>query len=239
MHPGLFMHTPEDAWFAGSTTYWSRQDASVDGMLGGLGSLHDADVRDSVAFIGRFLPLITAGEAPKATVALDVGAGIGRVSENVLLRFTGRVAILEADERFVAQARERLGDRLVHAYAMRMQQLPDKPQPSEPCPYDFVWVQWVLMYASDAEVVRLLRALHARLADKAKGYIGVKENVKSSTGADAIDVDSSDCSIVRTPEHFRRVFAAAGMRVVAEAVQTGFPRHLYSVHMFMLQAVPQ
>jgi hypothetical protein len=53
------------------------QPATNDGVLGGYGYVTEVDIRDSEEFI-----LAAMGEFPKdGTVALDCGAGIGRVSE--------------------------------------------------------------------------------------------------------------------------------------------------------------
>ncbi|KAF4615439.1 hypothetical protein D9613_003096 [Agrocybe pediades] len=96
--------------------YWSTQPASYDGVLGGFGtgSLPRIDSLGSRLFLlnlypelstvpSAFKPLDTTAETPR-TRALDVGAGIGRVTADVLLHLVSDVTILEPVEPFVLEA---------------------------------------------------------------------------------------------------------------------------------------
>ena len=47
-------------------------------------------------------------------------------------------------------------------------------------------------------------------------------------------VDRSDSSITRTDEHFRAIFARAGLRVAHSQMQPGFPRAIFPVWMYAL-----
>lgn len=78
---------------------------------------------------------------------LDVGAGIGRVSEQLLLDYFERCCILESDTRYQEHCRKVLGDRLHRVYGMRMQEFTCN---GEDC-FDLLWIQWVAMYASDSK----------------------------------------------------------------------------------------
>ena len=99
--------------------------------------------------------------------------------------------------------------------------------------YAAVWVQWVLNYVTDADVVRFLRTAAAALA-KHGGVVVVKESVaREETGFFA---DVSECSITRTERHFRSLFAEAGLEVVAAQLQPGMPRGLFAVRMFALRS---
>ena len=48
-------------------------------------------------------------------------------------------------------------------------------------------------------------------------------------------VDRSDASITRTDGHFRRIFGAAGLRVVHCEAQRGLPRAVFPVRMYALE----
>ena len=111
-------------------------------MLGGLGVLHNADVHDSKTFIERWY----CRDHISNQIALDVGAGIGRVSENSLLPFFRKVSIIESDVRFIESAKIRLGPRLHMAHHMRLQSYKNCDDDTT---YNLIWIQWVLMYASD------------------------------------------------------------------------------------------
>lgn len=70
--------------------------------------------------------------------------------------------------------------------------------------------------------------------------ICIKENVRhdrlDKVESYGYQVDTSDNSIIRTVEHYRKIFSNAQLKVVLEMKQRGFPPSLVSVHMFALQA---
>ncbi|KAF8580873.1 DUF858-domain-containing protein [Ramaria rubella] len=97
--------------------YWSEQPANLDGVLGGYGSgtLPRVDALGSRQFLQYLIPsLCTVSSAvrplqPPAnpisrTRALDVGAGIGRSTQTVLLHLFSDVTLLEPVEKFVQEA---------------------------------------------------------------------------------------------------------------------------------------
>ncbi|KAK0228613.1 alpha-N-methyltransferase NTM1 [Armillaria fumosa] len=96
--------------------YWSSQPASLDGVLGGFGtgSLPRVDALGSRLFLLHLFPeLSTVVSALKPIDklhlshrirALDVGAGIGRVTADVLLFLVSDVLLLEPVTPFVQEA---------------------------------------------------------------------------------------------------------------------------------------
>ncbi|KAH7889224.1 AdoMet dependent proline di-methyltransferase-domain-containing protein [Phlebopus sp. FC_14] len=105
--------------------YWTSQPASLDGVLGGFGSgsLPRVDALGSRQFILDLLPELHSvpstlkhlnahhhppTPAPHTrTRALDVGAGIGRVTSDVLLPLVSDVVLLEPVDPFIRTALER------------------------------------------------------------------------------------------------------------------------------------
>ncbi|KAH9484345.1 Alpha N-terminal protein methyltransferase 1 [Psilocybe cubensis] len=99
--------------------YWNTQPASLDGVLGGYGSgsLPRIDSLGSRLFLLNLFPQLStipsafrpldAPSDPPRTRALDVGAGIGRVTADVLLHLVSDVTILEPVEPFVQEALSR------------------------------------------------------------------------------------------------------------------------------------
>ncbi|KAF8212177.1 methyltransferase domain-containing protein [Mycena galopus ATCC 62051] len=94
--------------------YWQTQPASLDGVLGGFGtgSLPRVDSLGSRLFLLNLLPeLSTVPSAlrplnppTRRTRALDVGAGIGRVTADVLLHLVSDVVLLEPVDNFIQEA---------------------------------------------------------------------------------------------------------------------------------------
>eukprot|EP00041_Stephanoeca_diplocostata_P026816 m.729796 g.729796 ORF g.729796 m.729796 type:complete len:151 (+) comp23050_c0_seq40:254-706(+) len=84
------------------TKFYDESGATIDGMLGGLGQLDPADCSGSKSFIDKNFP--DKDERSKMRV-LDVGAGIGRVTKNVLIPVGfGTVDLLEMCQRFLDEA---------------------------------------------------------------------------------------------------------------------------------------
>ncbi|KLO14698.1 DUF858-domain-containing protein [Schizopora paradoxa] len=96
--------------------YWNTQPASVDGVLGGYGTgaLPRVETLGSRRFVLDLLPeLCTVPSAlrplkptqsKRRTRAVDVGAGIGRVTSSVLLHLVQDVVLVEPVDHFVRKA---------------------------------------------------------------------------------------------------------------------------------------
>ncbi|KAJ7285778.1 alpha-N-methyltransferase NTM1 [Mycena rebaudengoi] len=95
--------------------YWETQPATLDGVLGGFGTgtLPRVDSLGSRLFLLNLLPelctvpssirpLVSPPE--RRTRALDVGAGIGRVTADVLLHLFADVVLLEPVDNFIQEA---------------------------------------------------------------------------------------------------------------------------------------
>lgn len=83
---------------------------------------------------------------------LDVGAGIGRVSKDLLLHFFDKVSLLECTESFIEKAREAIpADKIESVFPNTMQEFQARPE--DYGKYDLVWIQWVIIYASDGKFI--------------------------------------------------------------------------------------
>ncbi|KAG0556279.1 hypothetical protein M758_11G039400 [Ceratodon purpureus] len=71
-------------WYHKGVSYWEGVEASVDGVLGGYGNVNDRDVIDSTAFLAEIFKECPPSKS-SSLVALDCGAGVGRVTKNFLL----------------------------------------------------------------------------------------------------------------------------------------------------------
>lgn len=74
-------------------------------MLGGFASISYCDVQGSSHFLQQ---VFRTKPSPGKTYALDCGAGIGRVSKNLLINFFDKVDLVEQDERFCEEAKAAL-----------------------------------------------------------------------------------------------------------------------------------
>lgn len=225
-------------FYSKATDYWSTISPTVDGMLGGLSKVSPADVSFSKEFLSSF---IFNGTKPLPTrFALDVGAGIGRVTKNLLVHYFSAVDLLEANPKFLEAAPAYLGPEVMrkirNMYTCGLQDFfPERLHSAEGCGqeayYDCIWCQWVLSHLRDADLVSALKRLKSVLNGDGTGMIFVKENLAKQVD----EFDDADSSVTRTRESFLKVFSLAGLSIVKEAKQTRFPQDLYEVRIFVLR----
>lgn len=197
-----------------------QQSADVDGMLGGYGHVSDDDERSSIDYIKR-LQLDSKG------VALDVGAGIGRVSKNVLLNCFAKGDLLEANADFAKKARSYVdNENLDQIFVQGMEEFTPKAKR-----YSLIWIQWCIIYLTDDDLVAFLQRCADGLADG--GVIAIKDNVcPPSMG---FEVDNTDNSVTRSDKHYKSLFEKAGLTLIRDEIQKGLPTELFEVRMYALQ----
>ncbi|XXH04660.1 hypothetical protein Hte_011079 [Hypoxylon texense] len=212
--------------------YWSAVDADVSGMLGGFPAVSRIDLRGSRSFLAK-LGLGRTKAVKAVNRALEGGAGIGRVTQGLLLDVAEAVDVVEPIARFTAALEGRPG--VGRVYHLGLEEW--RPEPEEgTVVYDLVWNQWCLGHLTDQQLGAYLRRCGAALSrgedGKVKGVIVVKENM-STSGEDLFD--ETDSSVTRQDSTFRRIFEEAGLRIIKTELQHGFPAELYPVRMYALK----
>ncbi|XP_057503561.1 alpha N-terminal protein methyltransferase 1 isoform X2 [Actinidia eriantha] len=102
-------HHKKTQWYTQGVGYWESVEASEDGVLGGYGHVNDPDIKSSEAFLNTLLSdQFTDEKRNRHLVVLDCGAGIGRVTRNLLIRYFNEVDLLEPVSHFLEAAREKL-----------------------------------------------------------------------------------------------------------------------------------
>lgn len=144
------MTTAEDICYEKALEYWSEIPATLDGVLGGFGFISDIDIEGSKLFL---LSILTSPKPPATNLALDCGAGIGRISKYLLVPQFKSVDVVEPDEKFINSIDKYVGrdsHKLGNLYKISLQEFrPDKK-------YDVIWNQWVLGYLKDEDLVTYL-----------------------------------------------------------------------------------
>jgi len=97
-------------WYGKAVDYWAHQPATVNGVLGGFGQVSPVDVRDSTVFLREAASALLAEKAAgkRTLTVLDCGAGVGRVSQELLLPFFDTVDLCEPVPKLLDQARANL-----------------------------------------------------------------------------------------------------------------------------------
>ncbi|KAI0887372.1 alpha-N-methyltransferase NTM1 [Annulohypoxylon maeteangense] len=209
--------------------YWSGVEPDVNGMLGGFPAVSRIDLRSSGSFLAK-LGLGRTKGAKNVKRALEGGAGIGRITEGLLLDVAESVDIVEPIAKFTAALEGRAGVGRVYNVGL------EDWRPEDGVAYDLVWNQWCLGHLTDLQLVAYLKRCAAALSvgedGKTKGVVVVKENLSTTT----VDLfDEMDSSVTRRDETFRRIFEDAGLSIVRTELQNGFPHDLYPVRMYALK----
>lgn len=208
------------AFYEDAVQYWSQVPATVDGMLGGYGFISKVDIQGSNMFLKQLFKL----EIPPGNGrALDCGAGIGRITKNLLLNHFQKVDLVEQNPVFVEQARASLEshENMGTFFCAGLQDF--TPEPSK---YDVIWCQWVLGHLTDSDLIAFLHGCILGL--KENGVILIKEN---TTTSGKLDEDRTDSSVTRPLDVLCALIQKAGLQCVKQKRQENFPRGLYPVYM--------
>ena len=206
--PEIVYDVYKNDWYKQGLKYWEKIDPTVDGMLGGFPEISPSDSKFNSELIEKYQK---DKQMPRLRAA-DVGAGIGRVTKEVLSKYFDHVDIVEPVKRFVDVAKKELqGVCEFDTFVCGAQNWKIQDQ------YDCIWNQWVLMFLKDQDAVDYLKRCKDHLTKK--GYIIVKDNVASGNKLamkDEANWYPDDRSVARTYMHYRELFDMAGLRLVEE-----------------------
>ncbi|KAG1832002.1 alpha-N-methyltransferase NTM1 [Suillus variegatus] len=240
--------------------YWATQPANYDGVLGGFGtgSLPRVDSLGSRRFLLDLLPELSTVPSPfrslsappsetKRVRALDVGAGVGRVTSDVLLHLVSDVVLLEPVEvswkgiadrsksvTFLQGALQSFDPVVPGTPLDRVGYLPQGGDDETETGFDVIWCQWCLGHLRDDDLVLFLQRSKKALRD-GRSLIVVKENICGKQNEPVTVFDEQDSTFTRSDLAFRNIFRDAGLKIIEEKIQHGLPKGLYPVKMYALR----
>ncbi|EPS73318.1 hypothetical protein M569_01434, partial [Genlisea aurea] len=220
-------------WISEGVGYWEGVEATVNGVLGGYGHVNEIDIQASELFLKSIL-LERFGDSgkPRRFAALDCGAGIGRVSKDLLIRYFHEVELVEPVVHFLDAARSNLAPENLNApwehkatnfFCEPLQEFTPQDQR-----YDVIWVQWCIGHLSDEDFVSFFK--RAKVGLKPGGFFILKENIAKS----GFVLDKQDKSITRSDLYFKQLFHRCGLHIYKMKDQRGFPDELFGVKMYAL-----
>lgn len=224
-NPEALFSSMRNEWYGKGTEYWNTVDDTISGMLDGNVEAGRVDLQYTEEIIKKYQQR-KMGNIRCA----DTGAGIGRISNEVLCRYFKELHLVEPVEKFLKVAKENLDNKVdLHLYYMGAESW------EIPCVFDCFWLQWTLMYLTDEDSIRLLKNCKQHLAEN--GIIAVKENLGSNEFDDTTMNSvyyKQDNSIHRTYLHFSNLFVKAGLNIIEESLQPNWDEELLPLYLWIL-----
>lgn len=164
-------------------------------------------------------------------VAVDCGAGVGRVTKGLLLHFFQQVDLVEPSAHLLQAAKQNFSSSKSSSYpsshkVVNYIQTGLESFTPPPGRYDIIWVQWAMLYLTDDDAISFLNRCSAAL--KPGGMVFIKENVCD----EGFIVDREDASVTRSHKYYIELIEKAGMGLVHTALQKNFPKELFKVRMY-------
>jgi AdoMet dependent proline di-methyltransferase len=250
------------AWYAANAEWWmtggggGKTDEDV--MTGDEGGLQDAE--EGLAFLDRFLLLrsssssaaggsnavhrtghtILSNSSSSSSLsrAVDVGAGVGRITKHILLKRYNNVYLVEGDSGWSKRSRVYLGKKRAGRCTfdcLRLENLRSRDilAWTGEAGADLIWLQWTLQYLTDTDAVAALKNLAAGLVVRT-GILILKENRPYGVArTDRFQMDtpgggSGRYDITRTDDHHRYLLQQAGLTV--QMTEQGDETNTYAVY---------
>jgi protein N-terminal methyltransferase len=221
--------TTKAVWYDRAAEYYeSNCEPTLDGVLGGFASISDTDLKGSRQFLDDLRLLLPSLDFSLGS-ACECGAGIGRVTKGLLLGLgVSQCDIVESSSRLLYEAPEYIGEGASKCrfYCSGLQDW-DPPKRR----YSIIWIQWVLCYLTDNDIIAFLKRCSEGILEDGKGVIILKEN---TCGDQTFVVDSEDASVCRSLPYWLKLVEAAGLRVLMQKMQSDFPTDIFPVPMLAL-----
>ncbi|KAG5202273.1 N-terminal Xaa-Pro-Lys N-methyltransferase 2 isoform X3 [Ovis aries] len=215
----------EMQFYARAKLFYQEVPATEEGMMGNFIELSNPDIQASRKFLRKFV----GGPGRAGTdCALDCGSGIGRVSKHVLLPVFNTVELVDMMESFLLEAQNYLqvkGDKVESYHCYSLQEF--TPPLGR---YDVIWIQWVIGYLTDKDLLAFLSRCRDGLKDN--GIIILKDNV----AREGCIFDLSDSSVTRDMDILQTLIRKSGLVVLGQQKQDGFPEQCVPVWMFALHS---
>ncbi|KAA8648198.1 hypothetical protein EYZ11_000574 [Aspergillus tanneri] len=208
---------------AASIRYWNSVPATSNAMLAMLGNYpwySRIDLRGSKTFLAKVRRMIPSCPTEgKLKLAVDCGAGVGRVTEGFLSHVCEVTDVVEPVAKFTQVLHDGALKRsgvVGDIYTLGIESWnPDKK-------YDLIWTQFCVGHLTDIQLLQYFIRCRGALTET--GIVVVKENMSTDPHGDDM-YDDEDSSVTRTDEKFRSIFNEAGMTVITSELQLGFPKN--------------
>jgi galactose mutarotase-like enzyme len=226
------------SWYERAALYYKENcPSTIDGVLGGFASISESDLEGSRQFFRELEDIrpslqswtTKASNGQQRKRACECGAGLGRVTKGLLFAIRGidECDLVDSSAALLAAAPEYLGNPTASRCRYFCTGLQDWMPAAKT--YSIVWIQWVLSYLTDEDIVKVLRRCGESLT--VDGVIILKENTCAESD---FEVDSDDASVTRSLRYWKVLFHLSGLRVIHEKYES-LLKDLYPFPMLALE----
>lgn len=248
-----FQETRKDEFYEANALWWQAGGyggATDDEEM--IGDEHSAtDTKEGLAFLDRLVRDNSRQNSVSSTavsssspslmqhkLAVDVGAGLGRVTKGILLKHYAKVHLVEGNAAYSKRSKIKLGKKKANRCVFTQCYLQDMDaqtldlESTENPMIDLIWVQWTLQYLTDRDVIDCLKTLAAGLRP-VLGVLVVKENRPFGMAREdrfQMDTPAGDHNrydITRPDAHHRLLFRMAGL--IVKSIERGEETNTYEL----------
>jgi len=212
-------------WYNKAKEFWSKSEATITGVLGGEDQVHAIDIKTSSELLEG---LIKTGKLI-ANRVIDCGAGIGRVTSNLLLNYFKECDIMEQDQKYVEFCKDAFKNenKVKNIYQSSFQNF----KFDEDRKYNVIWIQWCLENLDDDDLLEFM--VKCRNALESDGLVIVKENIVMK----GYHFSESDFSKQRSDLIFKEIFNKSGLKITKHFHHPNWPEDLMKVSVFVLKGI--
>jgi protein N-terminal methyltransferase len=207
--------------------YWIRRLPTLRNMMNGYDRIAEADIQQSQLVLNHLLERNLTGDRK---LALDCGCGIGRITKDLLLKNFDYVEMLDFNNAFIDDAKKNYlssqeVSRVSRFHAANLEDfIPEENK------YDCIWIQWVLEYMTDADVIEFFKRIKKSL--KPKGICFIKESVLLEDG-NFYSINTG--GHLRTRQMFINLVRKSKMDFIIDAPADNMPADLNQLRIMVIR----
>jgi SAM-dependent methyltransferase len=169
-------------WYKKREAHWASKEPVLLSVVGGFEKSHLPDVKCSCELLNGLI----LTKQLKPGNALDLAAGIGRVTEFVLCNFFKEIDLVEKDKKFIDKCKVKFSsnEKIKKIYMESLENFKFEKK------YDLIWIQWCLENLEDEDLEPFLKKCYDNLNED--GIIIVKENLYNLEGEGEEEEEEED-----------------------------------------------
>lgn len=208
-----------------SKAFWKSKSAELDSMCG-FSDLNEEDNLHTKNLLDNYFIKVNNTDNKNA---IDIGAGIGRITFSSLYPYFDEIDLLDSNQHFLDAAKSKQeeikGIKIKNYYMTEIQKFNFEKQ------YDLIFIQWVLEYVNYSDLIRFFNKVKRSL--KPNGIVIIKENINIDNDGDIII--SEEGSRIRSYNTYEKIYEDTGLNIVHDEVIPFKRQDIYEIKCWVLK----